>query len=96
MRGSGEVRGFEPNRIGRGMGYPNIYYENDQQLGNEYGKERLDRARYFQERLAEEGRLNASDSGIAKGAAGMELDGDWKDYHTIINAPGDTLRFKQY
>lgn len=27
--------------------------------------------------------------GIVKG-------GNWKDYHTVINAPGDTLRFKQY
>lgn len=29
------------------------------------------------------------EGGIVKG-------GNWKDYHTIINAPGDTLRFKQY
>lgn len=24
------------------------------------------------------------------------IKGDWNDYHTIISAPGDTLRFKQY
>lgn len=29
------------------------------------------------------------EGGIVKG-------GNWRDYHTIINAPGDTLRFKQY
>lgn len=29
------------------------------------------------------------EGGIVKG-------GNWKDYHTVINAPGDTLRFKQY
>ena len=28
---------------------------------------------------------------IAKGATGMEMDGNPKDYVTIINAPGDTL-----
>lgn len=33
---------------------------------------------------------------IAKGATGMEMDGNPKDYVTIINAPGDTLRRKQY
>lgn len=31
----------------------------------------------------------------ATGSSGV-ADGDWDDYHTIINAPGDTLRFKQY
>ena len=29
------------------------------------------------------------EGGIVKG-------GNWRDYHTVINAPGDTLRFKQY
>ena len=33
---------------------------------------------------------------IAKAANGMVADGNWRDYYTIINAPGDTLRFKQY
>ena len=33
---------------------------------------------------------------VAKGKDGMVTDGDWDDYHTMINAPGDTLRFKQY
>lgn len=31
----------------------------------------------------------------ATGSSGV-ADGDWDDYYTIINAPGDTLRFKQY
>ena len=29
------------------------------------------------------------EGGVVKG-------GNWKDYHTVIDAPGDTLRFKQY
>lgn len=31
-----------------------------------------------------------------KSELGKVKSGNWRDYHTIINAPGDTLRFKQY
>lgn len=31
-----------------------------------------------------------------KSELGKVKGGNWRDYHTIINAPGDTLRFKQY
>ena len=30
------------------------------------------------------------------GKTSESIKGNWNDYHTIISAPGDTLRFKQY
>lgn len=33
---------------------------------------------------------------VEKNQGGGVTGGNWDDYHTIINAPGDTLRFKQY
>lgn len=35
-------------------------------------------------------------SKIKKSQRGGVTGGNWRDYHMIINAPGDTLRFKQY
>lgn len=43
-------------------------------------------------------RTSFNDGGkmVEKAQSGGITRGNWRDYHTIINAPGDTLRFKQY
>lgn len=47
--------------------------------------------------FAEGGKLGQLLNKYQKGGRVSEpIKNDWNDYHTIISAPGDTLRFKQY